>query len=98
MSAVYKCLNVELDMKNYYSGSQIAPLTHFSPLSHFYTPWKRQKTEGFSDVFTGYRNECDTGLKTGLKRVNRLKLLKNVLFEDISKAVHKTNWSVIFYF
>ena len=22
-------------------------LTHFSPLSHFYTPWKRQKTKGF---------------------------------------------------
>ena len=22
-------------------------LTHFSPMSHFYTPWKRQKTCGF---------------------------------------------------
>ena len=22
------------------------PLTHFSPVSHFYTPWKRQKTFG----------------------------------------------------
>ena len=22
-------------------------LTHFSPISHFYTPWKRQKTYGF---------------------------------------------------
>ena len=22
-------------------------LTHFSPVSHFYTPWKRQKTFGF---------------------------------------------------
>ena len=22
-------------------------LTHFSPVSHFYTPWKRQKTKGF---------------------------------------------------
>ena len=22
-------------------------LTHFSPMSHFYTPWKRQKTIGF---------------------------------------------------
>ena len=21
-------------------------LTHFSPVSHFYTPWKRQKTKG----------------------------------------------------
>ena len=39
-------------------------LTHFSPVSHFYTPWKRQKTFGFltfsgvrfSDVFRGYRN------------------------------------------
>ena len=24
-----------------------AHLTHFSPVSHFYTPWKRQKTFGF---------------------------------------------------
>ena len=23
------------------------PLTHFSPVSHFYTPWKREKTKGF---------------------------------------------------
>ena len=22
-------------------------LTHFSPMSHFYIPWKRQKTYGF---------------------------------------------------
>ena len=22
-------------------------LTHFSPVSHFYTPWKRQKAKGF---------------------------------------------------
>ena len=31
-------------------------LTHFSPVSHFYTPWKRQKNLWFSDVFRGYRN------------------------------------------
>ena len=40
--------------------------THFKPLSHLYTPWKRQKifqyplflgsTEKFSDVFRRYRN------------------------------------------
>ena len=24
-----------------------AALTHFSPVLHFYTPWKRQKTFGF---------------------------------------------------
>ena len=31
-------------------------LTHFNPVSHFYTPRKRQKTKGFSNVFRGYRN------------------------------------------
>ena len=31
-------------------------LTHFSPVSQFSTPWKRQKTKDFSDVFRGYRN------------------------------------------
>ena len=25
-------------------------LTHFSPVSHFYTLWKRQKTKGFQGV------------------------------------------------
>ena len=29
-----------------------AILTHFSPVSHFYTPWKRQKTFGFL-MFSG---------------------------------------------
>ena len=35
-------------------------LTHFSPVSHFYTPWKRPlkfwEGQRFSDVFRGYRN------------------------------------------
>ena len=31
-------------------------LTHFQQMLHFYTPWKHQKTEGFSDVFRGYRS------------------------------------------
>ena len=29
------------------SRNFITALTHFSPVSHFYTPWKRQKTFGF---------------------------------------------------
>ena len=28
------------------STQQYTHLTHFSPVSHFYTPWKRQKTFG----------------------------------------------------
>ena len=24
-----------------------SPISHFSPVSHFYTPWKRQKNKGF---------------------------------------------------
>ena len=38
-------------------------LTHFSPVSHFYTPWKRQKIKGFL-TFSGGK-KCDTGLKWG---------------------------------
>ena len=33
----------------------VIQLTHFRPMFPFYTPWKRQKTRGFSDVFRGYR-------------------------------------------
>ena len=29
------------------SAEKFIPLTHFSPMSHFYTPRKRQKTIGF---------------------------------------------------
>ena len=31
------------------------PITHFIPLVSFYTPWKHQETESFSDIFRGYR-------------------------------------------
>ena len=31
-------------------------LTHFSPVSHFYIPWKLRKNLWFSDLFRGYRN------------------------------------------
>ena len=34
---------------------RIICLTHFTPMLHFYVPWKRQKTM-FSDVFRRYRN------------------------------------------
>ena len=37
-------------------------LTHFRPMFHFYTPRKRQKIEGFSDVFRGVW-KCDIGLE-----------------------------------
>ena len=30
---------------------------HFTPMVHFYTPWKRQKNPWFSVVFRGYRNK-----------------------------------------
>ena len=32
-----------------------APLTFFTPMSRFYTPWKRQKTQVF-ERYQGYRN------------------------------------------
>ena len=30
--------------------------THFSPMFHFYTPWKRQKTKGFLTLSRGHTN------------------------------------------
>ena len=32
---------------NLYDAVVRCILTNFSPVSHFYTPWKRQKTKGF---------------------------------------------------
>ena len=37
----------EKNMPEYGFFPTFAFLTHFSPVSHFYTPWKRQKTFGF---------------------------------------------------
>ena len=48
--------SLEAYAKNLQENAKKCSLTHFSPVSHFYTPWKRQKTFGFSDVFRGYRN------------------------------------------
>ena len=30
--------------------TELSLLTHFSSVSHFYAPWKRQKTFGFQEV------------------------------------------------
>ena len=32
-------------------------LTHFNPIFHFYTPWKRQKTKGFLTFLRGIKME-----------------------------------------
>ena len=38
------------------SWGVLNPVNHFKPFFYFYTPWKRQKSLWFSDVFRGYRN------------------------------------------
>ena len=41
-------LDVERELKvNIYALYACFLLTHFNPVLHFYTPWKRQKTKGF---------------------------------------------------
>ena len=35
----------KISVYGHFSGSAL--LTHFSPVSHFYTPWKRQQNKGF---------------------------------------------------
>ena len=42
-------------------ASELLHSTHFSSISHLYTPWKRQKTYGFWR-FQGVQ-KCDIGLK-----------------------------------
>ena len=41
----------------YFCPSEIYSLTHFSPVSHFYTPWKRQRTFGFLTFSGGTKME-----------------------------------------
>ena len=49
-------------------------LTHFSPVSHFYTPWKRQKTFGQKTF--------------GLKWVKDMKIsyVQNLIFWQLLKC------------
>ena len=36
---------------------KLIKLTHFILIFHFYTPWKRQKTKRFFDVFSAIKME-----------------------------------------
>ena len=49
----FTVINVLKYAERKYAGKSgwLQILTYFSPMSHFYTPWKCQKT-----VFRGYRN------------------------------------------
>ena len=38
-----KHINIRIPFRE---TSSLPSLTHFSPMSHFYSPWKRQKTKG----------------------------------------------------
>ena len=43
-----KCLTkFNLVLSAFFYKNYVVPLTHFSPVSHFHVPWKRQKTKGF---------------------------------------------------
>ena len=44
-------------------------LTHFMPLVSFYTPWKYQKNQRFSDVFKAYRKRPVA--RNGLKLITK---------------------------
>ena len=46
---IFELFNVWFDDGN-------SMLTHFSPVSHFYTPLKMSENLWFSDVFRWYRN------------------------------------------
>ena len=44
---VYVKRNLEWERSSYAMDDCFSYLIHFSPMSHFYTPWKRQKIYGF---------------------------------------------------
>ena len=44
-------------------------LTHFSPVWHFYTPWKRQKTKGFQTFLGGIEMSLWTNMGNHVNNV-----------------------------
>ena len=64
------------------------PLTHYSPMLLFYTPWKHRKTKRFSDVFRGYRKATPG--------CNGLNKMLNIDFHNICLCRFKDKYSVRF--
>ena len=52
--------------------THITMIIHFSPVFHFYTPWKRQKIKGFL-IFSG-----GIEMEIGLKWVNVMQVHASV--------------------
>ena len=69
-------------------------LTHFSPVSHFYTFWKYQKTIGFLTFSRGYRNVTldQNGLKTTLLTMGKLHWIEFILW---SLILSSNSWKII---
>ena len=66
-------------------------LTHCMPLVSVYTPWKHQKTRGFSDVFRGYRKRPVS--LNGLIKIIYYMLSANM----ISRVFFRSSRSQIFF-
>ena len=70
-----------------------ANLTHFSPVSHFYTPWKCQKTKGWKP---NCLDEINYFHKNFSLRYNgfSIRLLRIVFFfiRQTSQLTYSTNW------
>ena len=67
-------------------------LSHFQPMFHFYTPWKHQKTSGFTDVFRGCRSR--TLVENGLMFLQDF--LKLAFFLSICRYIFRI--TVILFF
>ena len=63
-------------------------LTHYRRVLLFYTPWKHQKTQRFSDVFRWYRKA--TPGCNGLNKTSG-QLLLSPAYKSTPKARHKDN-------
>ena len=66
-------------------------LTHFKPMLHFYTPWKRQKTRGFLTLSGGM--EIEHWLIMGQRLVIDLKQECESQFSSMIKNfIHQKTW------
>ena len=93
--------DVNWTYKRHSEDVQYTLLTHFSPMSHFYTPWKRQKTIGFL-TFSGIEMWHWTKMGWCLMYVQFMSRFPGVLVATLHENIYhkclfhwKKNWEIL---
>ena len=85
--------------RNFSQHIKLNTLTHFSPMLHFYTPWKRQKNKGFLTFSEGIERKhwakdqfdiIESTIQTKIKHKDAIQLQKfDIIHQHISEILRE---------